>query len=121
MGTAIDTSIPMIETTMRISISVKPRRLLPLRVRGSIASLIHAVSIDVEHVLPAPGVGFGIVLHDAFSPLPCAGHRIERNPAQEFDFLIHLVGELDTLHQAFQRLGVAFRSYFQGAEITLVR
>src|SRR5258708_5339070 len=104
MGTAIETSIPMIETTMSISIKVKPRRSLPLRVSGSIASLIHAVGVDVEPVLPAPGVGFGIVLHAAFSPLPRAGHRIERNPAQELHFLVDLVSDLDTLHQDFQRL-----------------
>src|SRR5712691_13524766 len=103
----------MIETTMSISISVKPRRSLPLRVRGSIASLIHAVGIDVEHVLSAPGVGLGVVLHAAFSPLPRAGHRIERHPAQEFHFLIHLVGDLDTLDQNFQSLGVAFGSYLE--------
>src|SRR5437667_4634340 len=99
---AIDTSIPMIETTMRISISVNPRRRLPLRIRCSIAGLIHAVRVDAKYVLPAPGGGLGIVLHAALSPVLAVGHRIDRNAAQEFDLLIHLVGDLDAVHQDFQ-------------------
>src|ERR1700730_3865638 len=99
MGMAIETSIPMIETTIRISISVNPRRCLPLRIGCTIASLIKGVGIDVKHVLPAPGGGLGIVLHTALSPVPRVSHRIERNPTQEFDFLVNLVGDLDPLHQ----------------------
>src|SRR5260370_13915619 len=92
MGTAIDTSIPMIETTIRISISVNPRRaLLPLGIRCSIASLFKAVGIHVEHILPAPRRRLRIVLHAALSPVPRVSHWIERNPPQEFHLLIHLV------------------------------
>src|ERR1700738_137037 len=100
MGTAIDTSIPMIETTIRISISVNPRRaLLPFGIGSSIASLFKAVGIHVEHVLPAPGRRLRIVLHAALSPVPSIGHWVKRDPPQEFHFLVHLVRDLDALHQ----------------------
>src|SRR5260370_25413880 len=97
MGTAIATSIRMIETTMRISISVKRRRCLPLRVGCSIASLIVAVGIDAEHVLPAPGGGFRIVLHASLPPIFTVGHRVVRNFSQEFYFLVYLFGDLHAL------------------------
>src|SRR5713226_5529015 len=111
MGTGSDTSIPMIETTMRISISVKPRRCLPLGVGRSIASLIVAVGIDAEHVLPAPGGGFRIVLHAALSPIACVGHRVERDAAQEFYFLVH---------QVFQCFGITFGSHLERTEVALI-
>src|SRR5437762_3458057 len=120
MGTAIDTSIPMIETTIRISISVKPRRCLPLGVGSSIASLIVAVGIDAEHVLPAPGGGLRIVLHAALSPIARVGHRVERDAAQEFYFLVHLVGNLDALDEDFQRFGITFGSHLEWTEVALI-
>src|SRR5262245_8004726 len=120
MGTAIDTSIPTIETTINISISVKPRLCLPLGIGCSIASLIHTGGVDGEYVLPAPSVGLGVVLHAAFPPFPCVGHRIQGNSSQEFYFLVHLVGDLDAFHQDFQRLGIALCPYFELAELSLV-
>src|SRR5882757_6083563 len=116
MGTAIDTRIPMIETTMRISIRVKPCR-LPLRVCCSIASLVVGFGIDGEHVLPAPGGGSRIVLHAALSPVAAVGHRVQGNAPQEFYFLVHLVGDLHAFNQDFQRFGIAFSAYFERAEV----
>src|SRR5229473_2155859 len=98
MGTAIDTRIPMIETTIRISISVKPRR-LPLRVCRSIASLVVGIGVDIEHILSAPGGGFRVVLHAALSPVAGIGHGVLRDAAQEFYFLVYLVGDLHAFHQ----------------------
>src|SRR5260370_42375945 len=120
MGTAIEISIPRIETTIRISISVKPRRCLPLRVGCSIASLIVAVGIDAEHVLPAPGGGFRIVLHAALPPIFTVGHRVERNFAQEFYFLVHLVGDLHALDKNLQRFGITFGPYLERTEVALI-
>src|SRR6266478_4920348 len=120
MGTAIDTSIPMIDTTISISISVKPRRCLPLGVGSSIASLIVAVGIDAEHVLPAPGGGFRIVLHATLSPIARVGHGVERDAAQKFYFLIHLVGDLDPLHQDLQRFGITFGAHLERTEVALI-
>src|SRR6266478_10036378 len=120
MGTAIDTSIPMIDTTISISISVKPRRCLPLGVGRSIASLIVTVGIDAEHVLPAPGGGFRIVLHAALPPITAVGHGVERNAAQEFYFLVHLVGDLDALYQDLQCFGITFGPHLERTEVTFI-
>src|SRR5262245_23783251 len=116
---AIDTSIPTIETTMRISTSVKPR-LLPLRIGCSISSLVHRSGVNVEHILPAPGVGLGIVLHAPFSPILAVRHGINGNPAQELDLLVHLVGDLDTVNQDVQRLGIAFGPDLHRSKVALI-
>src|SRR5579862_9062918 len=99
MATAIETRIPIIETTIRISISVNPRRASPLRVGRSIGGLIHAGSVDIEHILTAPGGGFGLVLHTAFSPVASVGHRVERNAAEEFYLLVDLVRDLHAIDE----------------------
>src|SRR5579872_4793541 len=124
MGIAIETRIPTMETTIRISISVKPRRLTkaasPLRVWRSIASLLVAGSVNIEHILTAPGSGFRIVLHAALAPFARVGHRIERNSAQKFYFLVRLVGDLHAFHQNLQSLRITLGTDFERTEFVLV-
>src|ERR1044072_1196147 len=117
---AIDTSIPTIETTMRISTRAKPRFLLPLRIGSSIASPLHGRGVNVEHILTAPGVRLGIVLHAALSPLPAVGHGIDGNPPQKFDLLVDLVGDPAACHQDFQRLGITFGPDLERTKVTLI-
>src|SRR5258706_41084 len=82
MGTAIDTNIPMIETTMSISISVKPRCPLPLRVGFAVQALLVAAAADlVDPRLGRVDTSQG-VFHFDFPALIAAGHLIERNFTQ---------------------------------------
>src|SRR5258706_11063763 len=116
----MDTRIPMIETTMRISISVNPTRRLPLRIGHSIASLLHGGGIDVEHILAAPGHRLGVILHAALAPITSIGHGIERDSSQELHLLVDLVGDFHAFDQNLQRLGISFSPYLQRAEVALV-
>src|ERR1700722_17824121 len=91
---AIDTRIEMIAITMISSISVYPRRAdlvdsfsmsLPLRIGSSIARPLHALGVDVEHILPGPAIRFGIVLRAALAPVVGPRHGIDGNAAQKLD------------------------------------
>src|SRR5581483_5980994 len=55
-----------------------------------------ALGVYVKDVLPTPGCRIGIVLIGAQSPVGVAGHRIDRNAAQEAQLLalhIHTVDQ----------------------------
>src|ERR1700730_12996377 len=90
---ATDISTAMIAITIMSSTSVNPNlRLLmnsPLRVGRSVAPLVRALGVDVEHVLPAPSLPFRIVASAAKAPVVGVGHRIFGNPPQIFDLLVH--------------------------------
>src|SRR6478609_8284734 len=85
MGTAMDSRTAMMAITTINSISVKPRRQLPFRIRFAIAVFIHGFREHIENVLPTPGIRSGFVLHAALSPFEIAGHRVLRNAPQKFE------------------------------------
>src|SRR5690349_12624376 len=103
---ATDISIAMIAITIISSTSVNPNRRLfmrsPLRVGRPVARFVHALGVDIEHVLPAPGLPLRIVASAAQTPVVGVGHRIFRNPPQVFDLLVHRSSGLYAIHQLLQ-------------------
>src|ERR1700719_4844096 len=99
---ATDIRIAMIAITIISSTSVNPKRRLfmnsPLPVGCSIARLVHALGVDLEHILAAPGLRFRIVASASKTPLEGPGHGVLRNPPQVFDFLVHRAGGLYAVH-----------------------
>src|SRR5436305_15010054 len=106
-GMAIVARMPMMAITMISSSSVKPLCRLwgrlwgrlrmgslmcssPLPVRDAVQARALRERIDVVDVLPAPGGGVRRVLVAAAAPLVLAGHRIDRDQAQELELLVHL-------------------------------
>src|SRR5437867_2044721 len=86
MGIAIAPRIAMIVITIINSSSVKP--LLPIFVLRSIQSNPIRFSVNIEDVLSAPGEHLRVILITAQAPLRGVCHGIERNTAQEFQFLV---------------------------------
>src|SRR6476661_727321 len=129
-GMAIVARMPMIAITMISSSSVKP--LCRSRSGLRMGSLIFFVSTsrsplpvgdavqagplrkgeDVVDVLAAPGGRVEGVLVAAEAPLVLAGHRIDRNLAQELELLVHLADDRHPLDQHVELLRVPL-----GAEV----
>src|ERR1700686_2390688 len=99
---ATDIRIAMIAITIISSTSVNPKRRLlmnsPLPVGRSVARLVQALGINLEHILPAPGLSFRIVASAAKTPVVRLGHGVLRNPPQVFDLLVHRTGGLHAVH-----------------------
>src|SRR4051794_31652241 len=101
-GIAIVARMPMIAITMISSSRVKPcwpewtfgrRRLIsfsPLPVGNAVQAHAPRQGVDVVDVLAPPGGRIEGVLVAAQPPFALAGHRIDRNPAQELQLLVHL-------------------------------
>src|SRR5438445_175629 len=81
----MDSRTATIAITTISSINVKPRRALPLRIRFPIAVLVHGFRVNVEDVLAAPGIGSGLILHAALSPIGIVRHRIFWDAPEEFE------------------------------------
>src|SRR5206468_11532538 len=97
----IDASTTIIVRTMRSSMRVKPRS--PVLVFRPVKCRASKGRVDVEHVLPAPPGRIGFVLVRPQPPLRGVGHRIERNPAQKFQFASgRIVGGRDAVDQLLQ-------------------
>src|SRR5437762_12761546 len=78
-------STTMSDITTISSMSVNPRRAcLPVTVFRSIERGAITLRVDVEHVLPAPRCGVGLVLVRAQSPLVAVDHRVRGDPPQTF-------------------------------------
>src|SRR4051812_8941724 len=120
-GMAIVARMPMMAITMISSSSVKPRCRLwalpwgkirmgslissPLPIEDAVQARALRERVDVEDVLSTPGGGVRRVLVAAEPPLVLAGHRIDGDPAQELELLVHLADELHPLDQHVQLLG----------------
>src|SRR3954454_23706939 len=98
-GIAIVARMPMMAITMISSSSVNPLcrfrgrfmgRLIssPFPVRDAVQARALRERVDVVDVLAAPGGGIPRVLIAAEAPLVLAGHRIDRDPAQELELLV---------------------------------
>src|SRR5690349_14147207 len=98
----------MMAITTISSMSVKPRRHLPLRIWFTIAVSIHGFREHIENILAAPGIRGRLVLHAALAPFGIAGHRILRNPPQKFELsglsiATDGVSQLDAFDQNLER------------------
>src|SRR4051812_21685979 len=125
-GMAIVARMPMMAITMISSSSVKPLcrlagRLwgklrigsfmgsLPFPVGDAVQARAFRERVDVVDVLSPPGGGVRRVLVAAEAPLVLAGHRIDRDPAEELELLVHLAHELHPLDQDVHLLGIPLR------------
>src|SRR5947208_13434635 len=110
--TAMPAMMPMIATTIRSSMRVNPRssRISPVLVeRLAVQRLALRRRVDVVDVLVAPGGGVRLVLERAHPPVLRAGHRIDRDAAQELDLLPQRARLLDPLDQGVEIGRVALR------------
>src|SRR5882724_10812496 len=116
-GMAIVARMPMMAMTTMSSSRVKPRSAdlgscslpftssslgspnaaLPLGVGYAVQAHPPRQRMDVVDVLAAPRAGIDGVLIAADRPLVLAGHRIDRQAAQELHLLVHLADQLDAL------------------------
>src|ERR1700737_3180927 len=100
---ATDISTAMIAITIISSTNVNPNRRLfmdsPLRIGRSIPRLVHALGVDVEQVLPAPGLPLRIVASAPHAPVVRVGDGIFGNPPQVFDLLVDGASRLHAIHQ----------------------
>src|SRR5947209_12422962 len=120
-GMAIVARMPMMAITTISSNRVKPRSAdlgscslpftssslespdaLPLGVGDAVQAHSARQRMDVVDVLPAPRGGVDGVLIATDRPLVLAGHRIDREAAQELDLLVHLADQLDALVQVLE-------------------
>src|SRR5271154_6377153 len=128
MGPATAISTAMIAITIISSMKVKPKRrredssrgfmsASPFAIRCSIARFIHALGIDVEHVLAAPGLRRGIITIAPEAPLIVVGHGVFGNAAQILHLLVHRSGGLDPIHQLLQALGIVVGIELRGTDL----
>src|SRR5215469_11744606 len=115
--------IMMIEITIIISISVKPRSsagrlrflssitliMLPILVLSSVQACAVCLAVNIKNVLAAPGFRRGIVAGRTQSPLIVSSHGINGNAAQEPQLLPLDVYSLD---QGIQIRRIAIAIHF---------
>src|ERR1700722_7353816 len=108
---AMDTRITTIAMTIISSTMVKPNSLrrifLPVGIFRPIRRRLRTLGVNIKNVLAAPTVGGRIVFGAAHAPVGGVGEGIFRDAPEEFDFLVHLAGQLHTLDQHFELLGVS--------------
>src|SRR5262245_51390390 len=100
----------MVITTIS-SINVKPRsaRRLPVTIFGSVESRSVKTRIYVKDVLTAPSRCVRRVLVGTASPLVTAGHRINRNLAEELQLATgRVVGDRHTIDEYLQVRRITF-------------
>src|SRR5712692_9953114 len=127
---AIDISTAMIAITIISSISVKPKRrrppeaaamrLSPLRIGCSISRLVHALGVNVEYILAAPGLRLRVIARAAHAPLAGIGHGVFGNAAQIMNLLVHRTHGLHAFHQLVQRFGIVVAIQLRRTDLALV-
>src|ERR1700722_5924369 len=126
---AIDTRITMIAMTIISSTMVKPdsprRIFLPVGIFRPIRRRLRALGVNVKNVLPAPAIGRRIVLRTAHAPVDRVSEGIFGDAPEESDFLVYLAGQLHSLDQRFQLVGIPIgvqlgRSEIAGIGVILV-
>src|SRR5579883_3414864 len=113
--------IEIMAITTISSISVKPclaclRMRLPILVLCAIEGRSVGFRIDIENVLPTPGIRIRVVFGGAQPPIGGAGHGIDGDPPQK---AISLAVRLDPFDERLQirRIPVAAQLYLKGAAI----